>query len=194
MQLVFALPSDEPSTVAVNLDADGYPAAFSLDVRPTAACAGAAAFIKMAESYLLRGDDAAGLDALVAGWKSRDGIWADRTGTPPRATPGKSLWKALFDSELSGGRKLLHLAAAAGKPAIAAYCLDSAVPVDAPDAKGMTPLMIAARAGNAALVKLFLAAKADPKLEDAAGMSVLDHARAGSSKEAVAAIGAALRP
>lgn len=68
-------------------------------------------------------------------------------------------------------------------------CTDAAT-----GAAGMTPLMFAARSGDAAIIRLLLSAQADPALKNAAGKSALDFAREGNHVDAIELLTAAARP
>lgn len=56
--------------------------------------------------------------------------------------------------------------------------------VNSKDEKGMTPLMLAARAGNFEVVEFLLKAGSDPNARDAEGYTVLHHAVLGAVERA----------
>ncbi len=71
----------------------------------------------------------------------------------------------------------LLVAVANGALEAARQALKDGAPVNAPDAAGQTPLMLAARRGDEAMLRLLLAMGADPTRTDAAGLTAAEHAR-----------------
>ena len=76
----------------------------------------------------------------------------------------------------SASQRLLT-AVANGALEAARQALKDGAPVNAPDAAGQTPLMLAARRGDEAMLRLLLAMGADPTRTDAAGLTAAEHAR-----------------
>jgi ankyrin repeat protein len=78
--------------------------------------------------------------------------------------------------QTESGSTLLHFAANASE-AVMRRMLALGPDVDAPDGRGMTPAMIAARHGRLELLRLLETAGADLTRADADGKTALDHAR-----------------
>ena len=81
------------------------------------------------------------------------------------------------------GWTALHYAAASGSIPIIQRLLDESAFIDAESPNKTTPLMMAARGGHGAVVKLLLEEGADPALRNEAQMSAADFARAQGFKE-----------
>lgn len=81
------------------------------------------------------------------------------------------------------GWTALHYAAASGSIPIIQRLLDESAFIDAESPNKTTPLMMAARSGHAAVVKLLLEEGADPTLKNEADMLAADFARAQGFKE-----------
>lgn len=81
------------------------------------------------------------------------------------------------------GWTALHYAAASGSIPITQRLLDESAFIDAESPNKTTPLMMAARGGHGAVVKLLLEEGADPALRNEAQMSAADFARAQGFKE-----------
>lgn len=81
------------------------------------------------------------------------------------------------------GWTALHYAAASGSLPIIQRLLDESAFIDAESPNKTTPLMMAARGGHAAVIKLLLEEGADPKLKNEADMTAADFARAQGFKE-----------
>lgn len=81
------------------------------------------------------------------------------------------------------GWTALHYAAASGSIPITQRLLDESAFIDAESPNKTTPLMMAARGGHGAVVKLLLEEGADPALRNEAQMTAADFARAQGFKE-----------
>ena len=81
------------------------------------------------------------------------------------------------------GWTALHYAAASGSIPIIQRLLDESAFIDAESPNKTTPLMMAARGGHGAVVKLLLEEGADPALRNEAQMNAADFARAQGFKE-----------
>lgn len=81
------------------------------------------------------------------------------------------------------GWTALHYAAASGSLLIIQRLLDESAFIDAESPNKTTPLMMAARGGHGAIIKLLLDEGADPKLKNEADMTAADFARAQGFKE-----------
>lgn len=88
----------------------------------------------------------------------------------------------VLSHRLQHGRVPLHACALAGKEKTAAILLEHGAEVDARDTDGNTPLILAARYGNVAMVKALLTAKADFKAVNKAGHTAVDASRHAGSK------------
>lgn len=87
-------------------------------------------------------------------------------------------------SEQPGARELsrapapsLHAAAGAGRLAQVELLITQGAAINAPDAAGRTPLMLASIHGHGAVVQRLLSAGANPALVDRDGLNALQHAR-----------------
>jgi uncharacterized protein len=107
----------------------------------------------------------------------------------------------LIDSLLKRGAQVnkpgwtaLHYAAGIGHSAIVAKLLERYAYIDAESPNKTTPLMMAARAGHSATVKLLIDEGADSKLKNEAGLSAADMARARGFKEVLTALATPLAP
>lgn len=84
-----------------------------------------------------------------------------------------------------GGWTPMHYAAVSGRTDVLALLLEHHAYIDAPSANGTTPLMMAAREGRMAAVKLLVAEGADPSLRNEAGLGAPEYlARRGDAAEA----------
>jgi len=81
------------------------------------------------------------------------------------------------------GWTALHYAAASGSLLIIQRLLDESAFIDAESPNKTTPLMMAARGGHGAVIKLLLDEGADPKLKNEADMTAADFARVQGFKE-----------
>lgn len=81
------------------------------------------------------------------------------------------------------GWTALHYAAASGSIPIIQRLLDESAFIDAESPNKTTPLMMAARGGHSAVVKLLIDEGADPTLKNEAEMTAADFARAQGFKE-----------
>jgi len=96
---------------------------------------------------------------------------------------------ALAAAQIGAGETLMHAVARTGSLAAAAALADAGAPADKPSAAGVTPLAIAARRGDAALVTFLLskgarAAQSSPST----GLTPLHHAVLAKSAAAAAAL------
>ena len=101
----------------------------------------------------------------------------------PRAQ-ARQLQQEERNSDQSGARELrrtpaasLHAAAGAGRLEQLEQLIKEGAALNAPDAAGRTPLMLAAINGHGAVVQRLLAAGANPALVDREGLNALQHAR-----------------
>ncbi|MFM7632535.1 MAG: ankyrin repeat domain-containing protein [Betaproteobacteria bacterium] len=92
------------------------------------------------------------------------------------------------------GWTALHYAAASGSIPIIQRLLDESAFIDAESPNKTTPLMMAARSGHAAVVKLLLEEGADPTLKNEADMLAADFARAQGFKELARLLDAKAQP
>lgn len=91
------------------------------------------------------------------------------------------------------GWTALHYAASAGNLEIITLLLENSAYIDAESPNRTTPLMMAARYGSAAAVKLLLDQDADPQLKNQQGLTALDFSRQGNRSDATEAIALHLR-
>jgi ankyrin repeat protein len=87
----------------------------------------------------------------------------------------------------------LHYAATGGHVEIIQILLDENAYIDAESPNKSTPLMMAAKYGTPAAVKLLLEAGADPKLRNELGLSAIDFAQQGNRRDSAGMIAAAIR-
>lgn len=87
----------------------------------------------------------------------------------------------------------LHYAATGGHLEIMQILLDAYAFIDAESPNKSTPLMMAAKYGSAAAVKLLLEAGADPAVRNELGMSAVDFAQSSNRSDAAEMIAAAIR-
>ena len=87
----------------------------------------------------------------------------------------------------------LHYAATGGHLEIMQILLDEYAFIDAQSPNKTTPLMMAARYGSTAAVKLLLEAGADPVMRNELGLSAVDFALQSQRKDAADLIAAAIR-
>jgi len=87
----------------------------------------------------------------------------------------------------------LHYAATGGHVQIIQILLDDYAYIDAESPNKSTPLMMAAKYGTPAAVKLLLEAGADPRLRNELGLSAIDFAQQGSRRDSAEMIAAAIR-
>jgi hypothetical protein len=125
---------------------------------------------------------------------SADALQRYAASTPPAApsayTGGAAQGGALSMSAARAGivptPASLQAAAGLGDVRQAASLLDQGVAVDARDADGRTPLMLAVAQGRLEVVRLLLARGADPNAADNSGRSPLQQARAGNLRDVAA--------
>ena len=91
------------------------------------------------------------------------------------------------------GWTALHYAASAGHLDIIRLLLENSAYIDAESPNRSTPLMMAARYGSAAAVKLLLDQDADPHLKNQQGLTALDFAQQGNRSDAADLIALQLR-
>lgn len=98
-----------------------------------------------------------------------------------------ALLAAGADFEAANVRKMagLFLVATTGSASLARELIDRGADVNRPAARGLTPLVAAVLSENPRLVRLLLAAGADPRHVDDGGTSVLKWARQVAGKEVV---------
>lgn len=82
----------------------------------------------------------------------------------------------------------LHYAASAGRPEIISLLIENYAYIDAESPNCTTPLMMAAKYGSTASVRLLLDQDADPGLSNQQGLTALDFAKQGDKPDAVEAI------
>lgn len=87
----------------------------------------------------------------------------------------------------------LHYAATHGHLAVMNVLLDHHAYIDAASPNGTTPLMMAARYGTPAAVKLLLEAGADPLLKNDPGLSAIDFAQGANRHDSAELIAAFVR-
>ncbi|HET8747072.1 MAG TPA: ankyrin repeat domain-containing protein [Ramlibacter sp.] len=87
----------------------------------------------------------------------------------------------------------LHYAATGGHLEIMQILLDEYAFIDAESPNKSTPLMMAAKYGTPAAVKLLLEAGADPKMRNELGMSAIEFAQQGNRRDSAEMIAAAIR-
>lgn len=134
--------------------------------------------------YAARGGYAAAVEALLRADAAPDG--ADDRGVTVLMEGVRSGNLAVVDQLLEAGADvrprtesgstLIHFAANASE-AVMQRMLALGPDVDAPDGRGMTPAMIAARHGRLELLRLLETAGADLTRADEDGKTALDHAR-----------------
>ena len=91
------------------------------------------------------------------------------------------------------GWTALHYAASAGHLDLIRLLLENSAYIDAESPNRTTPLMMAARYGSAAAVKLLLDQDADPHLKNQQGLTALDFAQQGNRSDAADLIALQLR-
>jgi uncharacterized protein len=87
----------------------------------------------------------------------------------------------------------LHYAATGGHVEIIQILLDEYAYIDAESPNKSTPLMMAAKYGTPAAVKLLLESGADPTLRNELGLSAIDFAQQGNRRDSAEMIAAAIR-
>jgi len=87
----------------------------------------------------------------------------------------------------------LHYAASGGHVTIMRLLLDNHAYIDAASPNGSTPLMMAAKYGSNAAVKLLLEAGADPMLKNNLDLTAIDFANSSDRREAASTIAAFVR-
>ena len=87
----------------------------------------------------------------------------------------------------------LHYAATKGHLDLIQLLLENYAYIDAESPNGTTPLMMAARYGSPAAVKLLLEEGADPLLRNQQGLNAIDFANGANRKDAADAIAASVR-
>lgn len=91
------------------------------------------------------------------------------------------------------GWTALHYAASAGHLDLISLLLENSAYIDAESPNRTTPLMMAARYGSVAAVKLLLDQDADPQLKNQQGLAALDFAQQGNRPDAAEIIASHLR-
>ena len=92
-----------------------------------------------------------------------------------------------------GQKTPLHYAATGGHVPVIEYLLDQSAYIDAESPNGTTPLMMAAKYGNASAVKILLEAGADPTVKNELALTALDFAHQGQRPDSAAIISAFIR-
>jgi hypothetical protein len=87
----------------------------------------------------------------------------------------------------------LHYAASGPDPTLVKWLLERGAPIDAPSPNRTTPLMMAAGYGAIDAVDVLLAAGADPRLRNDAGLDSIDFARRAGRERLVERLQAGLR-
>jgi ankyrin repeat protein len=87
----------------------------------------------------------------------------------------------------------LHYAATGGHLDVMQILLDENAYIDAESPNKSTPLMMAAKYGSPAAVKLLLEAGADPKLRNELGLGAIEFAQQGNRRDSAEMIAAAIR-
>ena len=87
----------------------------------------------------------------------------------------------------------LHYAASAGRPEIISLLIENHAYIDAESPNHTTPLMMAARYGSVASVRLLLEQDADPRLKNQQGLTALDFAKLGEKTDAADAIASRMK-
>ncbi|GAB3663239.1 ankyrin repeat domain-containing protein [Ramlibacter alkalitolerans] len=87
----------------------------------------------------------------------------------------------------------LHYAATGGHVEIIQILLDEHAYIDAESPNKSTPLMMAAKYGTPAAVKLLLESGADPRLRNELGLSAIEFAQQGNRRDSAEMIAAAIR-
>jgi uncharacterized protein len=87
----------------------------------------------------------------------------------------------------------LHYAATGGHVEIIQILLDEHAYIDAESPNKSTPLMMAAKYGTPAAVKLLLESGADPRLRNELGLSAIEFAQQGNRRDSAEMIAAAMR-
>lgn len=150
--------------------------------------------------YLALRDNATRVTELLLAHPQLDVNRLNRFGESP-------LMMAALRGNLSAARRLLqrdadaykpgwaplHYAATNGDLEMIRLLLEHHAYIDAEAPTGQTPLMMAARFGSAAAVKLLLDEGADPLIRTAEGFTAMDFARFGNKPESAEAIGAFVR-
>ncbi len=87
----------------------------------------------------------------------------------------------------------LHYAATGGQLEVIQILLDESAYIDAESPNKSTPLMMAAKYGSLAAVKLLLESGADPRLRNQLGLSAVDFAQQANRRDAAELIAGAIR-